>query len=80
MKELRGSNTNKETVTPLKKNQVETGQTGRVMSVGKNKGCILMNLRKNKCVVMNVAEGKSFSYIEHSQNTSEHAGSSNTSS
>jgi hypothetical protein len=48
MKALRGSNVNKETVTPLKKNQVETGQTGRVVSVGKNKGCILMNLRKNK--------------------------------
>jgi len=48
MKALRGSNINKETVTPLKKNQVETGQTGRVMSAGKNKGCILMNLRKNE--------------------------------
>jgi hypothetical protein len=43
MKALRGNNINKETVTPLKKNQVETGQTGRVMSVGKIKGCVYID-------------------------------------
>ena len=63
-KALRGSNVNKETVTALKKNKVEKGQTEWWTLERTNE----------------VGGQEPFSYTEHSQNTAQRAGSSNTSS